>query len=70
MISQALSNIERGHAKDLQDVTEMVRRKLVTAAELLAQAEAIRPRLNRYPAVDEDSFVRRVKEFVGGLKDV
>ena len=69
-LSQALSKLERGHAKDLLDVTEMLRRKLVTADDLLAQAEAIRPQLKRYPAVDEDSFLRRVKEFVGGLKDV
>ena len=69
-ISQALSKIERGHAKDLLDVTEMLRRKLATPEELLAHAEAIRPQLKRYPAVDEESFVRRVKEFVGGLKDV
>ena len=66
-LSQALSKLERGHAKDLLDVTEMVRRKLVTADELLVQAEAIRPRLIRYPGVDEDSFLRRVKEFVEGL---
>ena len=65
-LSQGLSKIERGHAKDLLDVTEMLRRKLVTAEELLAQAEAIRPRIKRYPAVDEESFIRRVKEFLGG----
>lgn len=69
-ISQALSKLERGHAKDLLDVTEMVRRKLVTPEALLVQAEAIRPGLIRYPGVDEDSFIRRVKEFVGGLKHV
>lgn len=69
-LSQALSKLERGHAKDLLDVTEMVRRKLVTPESLLAQSEAIRPGLIRYPGVDEDSFIRRVKEFVGGLKHV
>ncbi len=69
-LSQALSKLERGHAKDLLDVTEMVRRKLVTSEALLAQAEAIRPGLIRYPGVDEDSFIRRVKEFVERLKHV
>ncbi len=69
-LSQALSKLERGHAKDLLDVTEMIRRKLVTSEALLAQAEAIRPGLIRYPGVDEDSFIRRVKEYVGGLKHV
>jgi hypothetical protein len=69
-LSQALSKIERGHAKDLLDATEMLRRKLVTVEDLLAHAEAIRPQLKRYPAVDEESFVRRVKQFLGGLKNV
>jgi hypothetical protein len=69
-LSQALSKLERGHAKDLLDVTEMLRRKLVTPQALLDHAEAIRPQLKRYPAVDEESFVRRVKEFVGGFSDV
>ena len=64
--SQALSKVERGHAKDLLDVREMLRRKLVNPAELLAHAEAIRPDIKRYPAVDEDSFIQRVKEFLGG----
>jgi hypothetical protein len=69
-LSQALSKLERGHAKDLLDVTEMLRRNLVTAEGILAHAEAIRPQLKRYPAVDEESFVRRVREFLGGLKNV
>ena len=69
-VSQSLSKLERGHTKDLLDVTEMLRRKLVTPEELLAHLEAIRPEINRYPAVDEESFVRRVKEFLGGRKDV
>ena len=57
-------------AKDLLDVTEMLRRKLVTPEELLVHADAIRPEIKRYPAVDEESFIRRVKEFLGGFKDV
>src|SRR5439155_15992777 len=64
-LSQALSKLERGHAKDLLDVTEMLRRRLVTAEALLTHAEAIRSQLKRYPAVDEESFMRRVKEFLG-----
>ena len=65
-----LTKIERGHAKDLLDVTEMLRRKLATPEELLAHTEAIRPQIRRYPAVDEESFVRRVKEFLGERHDV
>ena len=69
-LSQALSKLERGHAKDLLDVTELVGRKLVTKEDLLAHAEAILPELKRYPAVDAESFLRRVKEFLEGLRDV
>jgi hypothetical protein len=63
-LSQALSKLERGHVKDLLDVTEILRRKLATAEALLTHVEAIRPQLRRYPAVDEESFMRRVKEFL------
>lgn len=66
-VSQALSKLERGHAKDLLDVTEMLRRKLVTTEDLLAKAESIRPEIKRYPAVEEESFIRRVREFVEGV---
>jgi hypothetical protein len=48
----------------------MLRRKLATPEELHAHAEAIRPGIPRYPAVDEESFIRRVTDFLGGLKDV
>lgn len=64
--AQALSKLERGHTKDLLDVQEMLRRGLVNADGLLAQAEAIRPQLKRYPALDEGSFVRRVRDFLQG----
>ena len=64
-LSQALSKLERGHAKDLLDVSEMLRRALVTPADLLSHTQAIRPQLKRYPAVDEESFMSRVKEFLG-----
>ncbi|MEO8425798.1 MAG: hypothetical protein ABI651_01670 [Verrucomicrobiota bacterium] len=63
-LSQALAKLERGHAKDLLDVTEMLRRKLATAEDLFSHAQAICPQLKRYPAVDEESFMRRVKEFL------
>lgn len=69
-VSQALSKLERGHTKDLLDVSEMLHRGLVVAEELLLHAEAIRSEMRRYPALDEASFVRRVKEFLGGRRDV
>lgn len=69
-VSQALARLERGRAKDLVDVGEMLRRGLVAPEELLSQAEAIRPALIRYPAVDEASFLRRVRAFLEGHANV
>jgi hypothetical protein len=60
--AQALAKIERGHAKDLEDVSEMLRRGLVTADRLRELFEAARPQLVRYPAIDEASFARAVAE--------
>ena len=68
--SQALAKISRGHGKDLSDVNAMLRAGLVTSEQLLAEAEAIRPQLKRYPALDEESFLRRVKKFVQGADHV
>jgi hypothetical protein len=54
--AQALAKIERGHAQDLGDVREMLRRKLVEPAALRRMFEQIRPELRRYPAIDPDVF--------------
>ncbi|MCC7383735.1 MAG: hypothetical protein IT384_17975 [Deltaproteobacteria bacterium] len=59
--SQALAKIERGHHQDLEDVKEMVRRGLVTRAELRETFDQIRPLLIRYPAIDVDAFRDKVE---------
>ena len=64
--AQALSKLERGHAKDLLDVREMLARGLVEAPRLTVFFEEIEPRLFRYPAIDPKSFRRAVEEAVGG----
>jgi len=64
--AQALSKIERGHAQDLADAREMVRRGLVEPARLLDLFEAIVPALYRYPAIDPPSFRRSVEAFLAG----
>lgn len=66
--SQALGKIERGFSRDLDDVREMVRRRLVDPAELKRFAHEILPGLVRYPAVDPASFRRAVDEFVRSLR--
>jgi len=60
--SQALAKIERGHDKDVADVTEMLGRGLVQPERLRELFESIRPRLHRYPAVDPASFERRLDQ--------
>ncbi len=65
--SQALAKIERGFSRDLDDVREMVRRDLVEPDQLKRLADEIVPGLIRYPAVDPDSFLRAVGDFLGSV---
>jgi hypothetical protein len=64
--SQALAKIERGFGRDLDDASEMVRRKLVGLSELSRLSRAILPDLGRYPAVDPRSFLEAVDGFIRG----
>ena len=63
--AQALAKIERGHAKDLADVDELISRRLVEPGRLWELFEAIEPHLYRYPAIDPPAFRRAVEERVG-----
>lgn len=66
--SQALSKIERGFGRDLDDVTEMVRRDLVEPERLTRLAREVVPDLVRYPAIDPPSFLAAVDEFVRSVR--
>jgi hypothetical protein len=61
--AQALSKLERGHARDLSDVSAMLERGLITKNRLHELFQEIRPRLIRYPAIDEPSFSVAIEEF-------
>lgn len=61
--SQALSKIERGHRKDMEDVIAMCKSKLIKASELMAHFDRISAQLYRYPAIDPASFRKSVAEF-------
>ena len=60
--AQALAKIERGHAKDLTDVDQLITRRLVESVRLRELHGAIEPDLHRYPAIDPPAFRRRLEE--------
>lgn len=64
--SQALAKLERGHAKDLEDVRAMLERGLVEPARLRAAFAEIEPQVYRFPAVDPRDFRRSIDEFLAG----
>ena len=64
--SQALAKIERNHARDMVDVTEMLARELIQKDKLLELFEEIESELKRYPAIEPRAFRERVKEDSGG----
>ena len=64
--AQALAKVERGHAKDLQDVKEMLTRGLVEPKKVLELFARIEPELYRYPAVDPPSLRKAVDAAFGG----
>jgi hypothetical protein len=59
--SQALSKLERGHRKDLNDVDSMVRDGLVEPKQLLLLFERIADQLYRFPAVNPQSLRNSVE---------
>lgn len=65
--AQALSKIERSHARDVADVRAMHARGLITAPRLLSLFETIRPLLFRYPALDTESFASKVADTAASL---
>jgi hypothetical protein len=65
--AQALAKVERGHAQDVADVQEMLRRGLVDPAQARAYFSAIEADLYRFPAIDAASFRRAVDTTFGAL---
>jgi hypothetical protein len=65
LAAQALSKIERGHAQDLADAKEFLRLGGIDHAQLWSYFLRTNGDLVRYPAVDAESFERKVKEFLG-----
>jgi hypothetical protein len=54
--SQALSKLERGHPRDLEDVAAMLRLELVSPGRLRDLFDEIEPELYKFPAIDPLRF--------------
>lgn len=68
-VSQALSKLSRGHERDLSDVRQMLKLRLVNKSQILQAFEEIKPLIKRYPALDEDVFSLAVNSFCRALSD-
>ena len=63
--AQAISKVQRGHTKDLDDVKHMVEAGLIRSDVALELFGAIKPELYRFPAIDPASFSKRMLEVFG-----
>lgn len=63
LYSQAMSKIERGHVQDLADVDAMILRGLIERKKLRELFELVRPKLYKYPAINEKTFASDVYAF-------
>jgi hypothetical protein len=61
LYSQALSKVERGHVKDLEDVRAMIERNLILPEKAIELFHAIEPHLFRFPAIDPKRLRRLVE---------
>jgi hypothetical protein len=68
-VAQALSKLERGHDRDLDDVRAMLDRGLLDRAALRAAFDEIEGELYRFPAIDAGAFRRRVAAQVEGAEE-
>jgi hypothetical protein len=64
LTAQCLAKIERGHARDLEDVRAMLARGLVTADGLREAFESAEADLYRYPAVDPATYRRALNQLL------
>ena len=64
LYAQALAKIERGHERDIVDVSEMLGRGLVDKEGLAAYFARVEAQLYRFPAIDAPTFRRSVEQVV------
>ena len=61
--SQVLAKLERSHERDIHDVLEFKKQRLLDPKKLLELFTQIRPQLKKFPAIDELSFTKTVEDF-------
>lgn len=62
LYAQALAKVERGHAQDLDDVREMLRRELIDPQKAIGYFEEVEELIYKFPALDRSTFRRAVVE--------
>ncbi len=62
LYAQALAKVERGHRYDLEDVRQMIERRLIEPRRAIEYFARMEPELYRFPAIDPPSFRRAVEE--------
>ena len=67
--AQALSKLSRGFDRDINDVQAMYEQRLFSCIELRDCFEAIAPELIRFPSLDPDVLLSRVKNFIERFED-
>lgn len=70
LYAQALAKVERGHARDLDDVRALLERGLVVPSRLRELFAAIEPLLYRFPAVDPPTLRAALDEALAGRQDL
>jgi hypothetical protein len=65
LVAQALAKLERGHARDVEDVHAMLERGLVDRESAGSYFDEIESELYRFPAIDPRTFRRRVEDVFG-----
>jgi len=61
---QALAKIERGHAMDINDVQQMINRRLIDPKRLPEFFEMIASQLYKYPAIDPTTFRKSIEKVI------
>lgn len=63
--TQALSKLERGHVRDMQDIQALVGKGIVDPVRLRSLFAAVQAELFRYPAIDPKSLSTAVDRLAG-----